>query len=165
MDHESRSFFALLEKDLSPDFDIDVDTGTAGTLGPRLAVTLELLLRPGLARSMGLSRRLPLSRGSLSTGSYEMLHFSPQCLHSTSEGVPILLAACLPLVVMVMVVLTFMPVHALLLTHGKQLFAFRAEEAHGATVERDEAFFQPVSFGDEAVHVSQSSLVQRQEET
>lgn len=69
MDHESRSFFALLEKDLSPDFDIDVDTGTAGTLGPRLAVTLEFLLRPGLARSMGLSRRLPLSRGSLSTGS------------------------------------------------------------------------------------------------
>lgn len=94
-----------------------------------------------------------------------MLHFSPQCLHSTSEGVPILLAACLPLVVMVMVVLTFMPVHALLLTHGKRLLAFRAEEAHGATVERDEAFFQPVSFGDEAVHVSQSSLVQRQEET
>ena len=64
-----------------------------------------------------------------------------------------------------MVVLTFMPVHALLLTHGKRLLAFRAEEAHGATVERDEAFFQPVSFGDEAVHVSQSSLVQRQEET
>lgn len=71
MDHESRSFFALLEKDLPPDVDVDVDvdTGTAGTLGPRLAVTLEFLLRPGLARSMGLSRRLPLSRGSLSTGS------------------------------------------------------------------------------------------------
>ena len=101
-----------------------------------------------------------------------MLHFSPQCLHSTSEGVPILLAACLSACLCLpasggdmMVVLTFMPVHALLLTHGKRLLAFRAEEAHGATVERDEAFFQPVSFGDEAVHVSQSSLVQRQEET
>lgn len=51
----------------------------------------------------------------------------------------------------VVAVLTFMPVHTLFLTHSKRLLAFGAEEAHGATVERDEALFQTVSFGDEAV--------------
>lgn len=62
-DHESLNFLALFAKNCSPP-----ELGARGTFD--LGVRLGLLLRPGVARSMGISLILPLSRGSLRTGSY-----------------------------------------------------------------------------------------------
>lgn len=67
--HESRIFLAFLEKNNSPP-SLALVNGTLDRL-TLLGAILGLLLRPWAgARSMDISRKLPLSRGSLRTGSY-----------------------------------------------------------------------------------------------